>query len=285
MTHPRDILKAHGLFATKRRGQNYLLHSATARAIAGAAGLEPRDTVVEIGAGLGALTLALAPLVRRVIAVEVDRGVYQALLGVLDQSGIDNVQPLEADALDLDWEALAAEAGAPLAVVGNLPYSVSSPLIFNLLEARSAWRSATLLLQKELVTRLSAAPGGRDYGRLTVLAAAWCNLRPGTVLGPEQFFPRPRVDSQLITLTPRPIQEALARPQEEAWFSRVVKAAFSQRRKTLANSLAGSLGLGREMIMAGLKACEVDPMRRAETLSPEELAGVARALASKQPLA
>lgn len=221
MTHPRELLKAHGLFATKRRGQNYLVHPATARAIAGAAGITPEDTVVEIGAGLGALTLALAPLARRVIAVEVDRGIHRALVQVLASAGASNVEPLAADALDLDWAALADQAGGPLAVVGNLPYSVSSPLIFELLAARHAWRRATLLLQRELVTRLVAAPGSRDYGRLTVLAATWCRLKPGMVLGPEQFFPRPRVDSQLVSFTPaRPDRRWLPpgrRPGSPGW--------------------------------------------------------------------
>lgn len=278
MVHPRTLLNDNGLFATKRRGQNYLVHTATAQAIAAAAKLEADDTVVEIGAGLGALTLALAPLVRQVIAVEVDRGIFRVLQQILDQAEASNVEPLAADALDLDWLDLAGRAARPLRVVGNLPYSVSSPLIFNLLDARAAWSSATLLLQRELVTRLGAAPGNRDYGRLTVLVTTWCSVRPGMVLGPEQFFPRPRVDSQMVTLIPRDQPLGDLQPSETPWFARVVKAAFGQRRKTLANSLANGLGRARLEVTPALEQAGIDPQRRAETLSAEEFAALARVL-------
>lgn len=278
MGHPRQLLKELKLHASRQRGQNFLVQPATARAIAAAAGLEPGDQVVEIGAGLGALTLALAPLAARVLAVEVDRGVHAALGEVLAQAGAENVEPLLADALDLDWAGLARRAGRPLKVVGNLPYSISSPMIFKLIEARRHWISATLLLQRELATRLAAAPGGRDYGRLGVLAQTFCQISPDMVLGPEQFFPRPAVESRLVHLRPRPKPLGGLREDEEAWFSRVVKAAFGQRRKTLLNSLTHGLGLDRPAVAAGLQRAGIEPGRRAETLAPQELLEAARAL-------
>jgi len=279
--HPAAILKAHGLHAGKKRGQNFLTQPATAEAIAASAGFAPSDTVVEIGAGLGALTLSLASRAKRVIAIEVDRGVFTALQEILASSQASNVEPRLADALTLDWAALAADAGGPLRVAGNLPYSVSSPLLFNLLEARACWTSATLLLQKELGMRLCAGPGGKDWGRLGVLMQMWCEVRPGMEIGPGQFFPIPAVASQVVHLAPRPAPAAgLGGPEGEAALGRVVKAAFSQRRKTLANSLAGGLNLPREDAVALLNAANIDPTRRAETLSLAEFAALTRAAAS-----
>ncbi|MCF8034091.1 MAG: 16S rRNA (adenine(1518)-N(6)/adenine(1519)-N(6))-dimethyltransferase RsmA [Desulfarculaceae bacterium] len=283
MTHPAGILKAHGLHAGKKRGQNYLCQPATARAIAASAGIEPGDTVLEIGAGLGALTLPLAGLADRVIALEVDRGIFAALGEVLAEAGASNVEPRLADALRLDWEALAAEVGGPLRIVGNLPYSISSPLLFDLLDHRALWRGATLMLQKELARRLCSGPGGKDWGRLSVLVQMWCQVRPGMEVGPGQFFPRPAVASSVVHLAPRPAPAAELGPEGQASLSRAVKAAFSQRRKTLANSLAGGLSLPREAALSLLATAGVEPTRRAETLSLAEFAALARALAQAGP--
>lgn len=281
MEHPRDMLRRHGLRASKQRGQNFLTQAATARAIAASAGINADDVVVEVGPGLGALTLALAPLCRRVIALELDRGVFAALLEVLAEAGADNVEPRHTDALKTDWRALAAEAGGPLVVAGNLPYSISSPLLLALIGARDAWRGATLMLQREVVRRMAAPLGGRDYGRLGVQAQTFCQVRAGQVVGPDQFFPRPKVASQVAHLTPRerPLVE-LDGPGDEAWFSRVVAAAFGQRRKMLANALAGGLGLPREVVQEALAGAGIDPALRAERLSPPELGAAARALAA-----
>jgi 16S rRNA (adenine1518-N6/adenine1519-N6)-dimethyltransferase len=280
MTHPGILLKEHGLKASKRRGQNFLCQPATALAIARAAGLEPGDVVLEIGAGLGALTLAAAGLAARVIALEVDRGVHAVLEGLLKAQGVANVDLRLTDALELDWAACAQAAGGPLTVLGNLPYAISSPLLFNLLENRSYWRSATLMLQREVAGRLLAAPGGKDYGRLSVLLQTWFTVRPGMLVGPDQFFPRQAVDSQVLHLSPlaAPLVP-LDGPRQEAWFGQVVKAAYSQRRKTLANSLAGGLGRPREEVARAITAAGLDPGRRAETLTPQELGRVAAALA------
>lgn len=285
MPHPRQILRAHGLAASRQRGQSFLTQPATAAAIARSAGIDPTDTVVEIGAGLGALTLALAPLARRVIAVEVDRGVFAALQEVLAAAGVDNVEPRHADALRLDWAELARQAGGPVVVVGNLPYALTSPLLFSLIAARAHWRRATLLLQREVGERLVAGPGSKTYGRLSVVAQNWCRVELGMVVGPKVFFPRPAVSSRVVHLTPRPQPLVpLAGPEEAAWFTRVVRAAFSRRRKTLANSLAGGLRLERAEVAQVLQDAGLDPARRAETLSIPELGQVARALEPLRPL-
>ncbi len=280
MIHPRTILKAYDLRAGKRRGQNFLTQPATAEAIAASAGLSPDDIVAEIGAGLGALTLPLSRRAKRVLAVEVDRGVYRALLEVLASEGVDNVQPILADALALDWPALAAEAGGSLKVVGNLPYAISSPLLFGMLRQRALWTGATLMLQQELTRRLASGPGSKDYGRLSVLMQTWCEISAGLEVGQDQFFPRPGVVSQVVHLTPLAQPRVLFTDAEaEAWFSRVVKAAFGQRRKTLANSLAGGLGLERPLVAGALERAGIDPQRRAETLEVGEFAAAADSLA------
>lgn len=277
--HPRDLLKSHGLAASKERGQNFLVQPATAQAIVQAAGIQPGEVVVEIGAGLGALTLAAAARAERVIAVELDRGVHAVLQGILESTGMTNVELRHANALDIDWPAIAQEAGAPVSVLGNLPYNISSQLLFRLIDARHAWRRATLMVQKEVAVRLMAGPGSRDYGRLSVLVQAWCELQPGMKVGPDQFFPRPKVASQVVHLTP--LAEPLlgeASQEQVAWFSRVVKAAFSQRRKTLANSLAGGLKRERPAMAAALQKADIEPTRRAETLSIAEFAALSQAL-------
>ena len=283
MQHPNTILRAHGLRASKKRGQNFLTQFATARAIVRAAGITKQDWVVEIGAGLGTLTLALAEAAERVIAVEVDRGVFAALREVLDQAGAHNVEPRLTDALKLDWAALADEAGRPVAAAGNLPYVISTPLLSSLAEARSSWRTAALMVQREMAERLTAAPGGRDYGRLSVLMQTWCRLRMGLKAGPDQFFPRPAVSSRVVHLEPRaePLVK-FADQDQAAWFNLVVKAAFGQRRKTLLNSLTGGLGMTREQVEAALKEAGIDPRRRAETLSSPEFGLTAQSLARRR---
>jgi 16S rRNA (adenine1518-N6/adenine1519-N6)-dimethyltransferase len=280
MAHPGTLLKSHGLRASKKRGQNFLVHPATAQAIAASAGIGPGEVVVEIGAGLGALTLACARLAARVVALEVDRGLFRALEQVLAGAGADNVELRLQDALDVDWEELAATAGGPVTVVGNLPYAISSPLLLKLVSARECWQRATLMLQRELAQRLSSPPGNKDYGRLSVLVQTWCEIEPGFSVGPDQFFPRPAVESRIVHLKSRrdPLVP-LADGEQAAWFQTVVKAAFSQRRKTLANSLAGGLGRDRPGVAQALTRAGIDPRRRAETLSPQEFFRAAQELA------
>ena len=279
MTHPSALLKAFGLRASKKRGQNFLVQPATAAAIARLLGAGPGDTVVEIGSGLGALTLALAESAGRVVAVEVDRGVLRALGEILADEGAGNVEIMELDALKLDWRALAQEAGGQVLVAGNLPYNISSPLLFNLLDNLEAWRSACFMVQKELGLRLAAGPGAKDYGRMAVLVKTFLSVEPGLQLGPEQFFPRPAVDSRVVCLKKleRPLVEFSGRDEVE-FFRKVIKAAFSQRRKTLANSLMGGLRLKRDPVASALEEAGVDGGRRAETLTPVEFGRLASAL-------
>lgn len=226
--------------------------------------------MVEIGAGLGALTAPLAERAGRVIALEIDRGICKVLEDVVAEYA--NVELRLLDAMDFDWSVLEA----PVKVVGNLPYSISSPLLFTLLENMNSWSSATLMLQKELAERLNAAPGGRSYGRLSVLLQTMCAMRVNMVVGPDNFFPRPDVDSLVFTLTPLPAP--LVPQAEHAWFNQVVKAAFSQRRKTLLNSLSASLSIPKEDLLSKMEQAGINPSCRAETLDISQLAILAKAL-------
>ena len=276
MQYPAQLLKAHGLYASKRRGQNYLCQPATAAAIVRLAGVGPHDTVVEIGAGLGALTLPLAMAAGRVIALEIDRGIFQVLKKLL--CACLNVEARLMDAMDFNWTQLPT----PVKVVGNLPYALSSPLLFILLQNLAAWQSATLMLQKELAERLNATPGGKAYGRLSVLVQSLCHMEEKMVVGPHNFFPRPTVDSLIFTLTPR--QTPLVPTHEQAWFNQVVKAAFAQRRKTLLNTLNAGLSISRERLLTSLKHAGLEPTLRAESLHIEQLAHLARILRGQAQL-
>ena len=283
MSHPAGLLKAHNLRASKKRGQNFLTQPATARAIALSSGVQPDDVVLEIGPGLGALTLAASELAAKVIALEVDRGVFEVLQAELTQAGAANVDLRLMDALQADLPALAREAGRPLLVLGNLPYSITSPLLFKLLENLQTWRAAGLMIQLEVASRLASPPGGKNYGRLSVLAQTFCQISTGMKVGPDQFFPRPAVDSQVVHLKPRP--EPLVNFKDQtsvAWFSRVVKAAFSQRRKTLANSLAGGLGMDRARAAEYISSAGLDPKCRAETLAPDQFGLIADSMVEEE---
>lgn len=279
MTHPGQLLKEHGLRASKKRGQNFLVNPPTALAIAKSLGPGPGDVVLEIGSGLGALTLPLSELAEKVIAVEVDRGVYQVLLKIIEEHGSGRVEPLLADALKLDWAALAKEAGRPLLLAGNLPYAITSPLIFNLLDALDCWKRAAFMVQNEVAARLLTPPGSKGYGRMSVLVQTFCRVSPSLTLGPDQFFPRPAVDSRVILLEPyaEPLV-AFSGPEEQEVFNRVVKAAFSQRRKTLLNSVSGGLAMPKDQVQRAVAQAGLDPGARAETLSPPEFGLLAQAL-------
>jgi 16S rRNA (adenine1518-N6/adenine1519-N6)-dimethyltransferase len=277
MQHPAAQLKAHNLRASKKRGQNFLTQPATALAIASSAGIRADDVVFEIGGGLGALTIAAASLAARVLVLELDRGVYPLLKQNLAEAGAQNVEAIQGDALHQDLEAMAGDAGSPLVVVGNLPYAITSPLLFMLIENLKAWRSASLMMQLEVARRLISGPGSKDYGRLSVLVQTYCEVKQGHKVGPDQFFPRPQVDSQVVHLKPRdePLVD-LTSKQARIKFSTVVKAGFSQRRKTLANSLAGGLGLSRPEVAEYIRDAGIEPSQRAETLTPQDFAAIAR---------
>ena len=250
----------------KRFGQNFLRDPNVVAKIADAIAPAPDDHLVEIGPGLGALTEVLLPRVKAMDAVELDRDLVPRLAqrcGALGQLRIHS-----ADALKFDFAALAAD-GRKLRIVGNLPYNISTPLMFHLLRNRTVIRDMHFMLQKEVVDRLAASPGSKDYGRLSVMMQYHCEVAALFEVPPAAFDPPPKVMSAVVRL--RPWDTPPVAVPDEAQLERLVTRAFSQRRKTLRNTLKGLLDA------AQIEAAGIDPARRAETLSLDEFAALARA--------
>ena len=269
MTSPHILLKAWNLRARKEMGQNFLINPAVAAQIVSQAQLSPQDVVLEIGAGLGALTIAVAGQVARVVAVEKDRNLVPLLQAELLAHGLDHVQVIAQDILAMDIDALAAAHGGQLVVMGNLPYNISSQVVVKLIEQRQHLKHAVLMFQKELAQRLCAGPGSKTYGRLSVILQYCADLRLLKDLPADQFHPRPKVDSAVLGIQ---FKSRITQPvADERLLTRVVQAAFGKRRKTLRNALSGSLlGLNGADSRQLLERSAIDPHRRAETLTVEE---------------
>jgi 16S rRNA (adenine1518-N6/adenine1519-N6)-dimethyltransferase len=255
------------VFARKRFGQNFLHDEGVIERIVSAIGPSPQDALVEIGPGHGALTEPLLERAGRLDAIEIDRDLAATLQERFAGQGLTLHV---ADALRFDFAALAAQRGRKLRVVGNLPYNVSTPLLFHLLEAHGSIEDLHIMLQREVIARICAAPGSDDYGRLTVMLAPWVVAEALFDVGPGAFRPAPKVWSAVARLT---VREAPAFAVD-ARFGRVVAAAFSQRRKTLRNGLRALLDA------AAIERCGVDPGARPETLTPAQFAALAQALPS-----
>jgi 16S rRNA (adenine1518-N6/adenine1519-N6)-dimethyltransferase len=233
--HPnaRALLAKHGLAAKKSWGQNFLVDERTYEAIVDACALGPGDWVIEIGAGLGTLTARLAERAARVIAIERDRDLVAVLRAEL--GGDSRVTIAEANALTFDFAAAAEGAPRPPPVAGNLPYHIASQLVFRLLEARARLGRVVIMLQREMAERMVAAPATAEYGALTVMIAMHARAKLVRRVRPGAFVPAPRVESAVLALDFLPAPRAAV--ADEALFSRVVHAAFEQRRKTLRNAL------------------------------------------------
>lgn len=264
---PSDLLRQHGLQAKKRWGQNFLHDPQVVTRIVEAADIAPGDTVVEIGAGLGALTGVLAARAARLIAIERDRDLARLLRERL--ASMPCVEIAEANALTYDFAAL----GRGLVVVGNLPYNIASPLIFHLLEQRASLRVATLMLQRELAQRLASPPGSRVYGAPSVIVQQYAEARVCLHVGRGAFTPPPRVDSTVVQLRFR--SQALCPVDPEA-LQRVVHVAFAGRRKTLLRALSAQFP--RPAVELALASAGIDPRARAETLGVAAFAQLAALL-------
>jgi 16S rRNA (adenine1518-N6/adenine1519-N6)-dimethyltransferase len=264
--NPAELLRRHGLRPKKEWGQNFLGDEHLLRALAALARAGPGEWIVELGAGLGHFTRALAATGAPVIAVERDRELAPIL-----REELPNVEIVEADAKSFDLRAVAARAGHRVVVCGNLPYHLSSPILFHLLDQRDAVRRAVLLLQREVADRIAAPPGGREYGLLSVLLQHVADAKLALSIPRHAFTPPPDVESAALVL--EFFEKPRAEVRDEARFRTLVKASFSQRRKTLRNSLRSLPGAREALEKAG-----IDPQRRAETLSVEEFASIERAL-------
>lgn len=267
MTHPGELLKRENLYAGKELGQNFLSNPETARMIVDRTGISGDCLVLEIGPGLGALTLPLAQAAGRVVAVEKDRRLIPLLEAQLRDAGAANVTIVNQNILKTDICGIAGSDR--LTVVGNLPYNISSQILFQLVKTRSVVDTAFLMFQKELAMRLVAQPGGRDFSRLSAVVQYAARISHLADIRPNSFFPRPDVDSTVLRFDFKHDQ-GLGPDREDLLFA-VIKAAFSKRRKTLKNSMSGGeLGLKKPEAGEILAAAGIDPVRRAETLSVEE---------------
>jgi 16S rRNA (adenine1518-N6/adenine1519-N6)-dimethyltransferase len=265
------MLKALGLKPKESWGQNFLSDERTLEQIAEACALRPGETVVELGPGLGHLTRALLKTGARVVAVERDRDMVNAL----EQQKLEGLTVVAANAADVEFQKLAGMSD--LVVAGNLPYHLSSPILFEVLEQAKDVRRAVFTLQREVVDRLAASPGGREYGLLTVLLGLRFEVSKVADLPAHLFHPPPKVDSAVVRLERRAMPRAEVTSEER--FKRVVKAAFAHRRKTLLNSLKSDSTLASaEGYQQALLAIGLDGRRRAETLSVEEFAALERSL-------
>jgi 16S rRNA (adenine1518-N6/adenine1519-N6)-dimethyltransferase len=268
----RALLARHGLRPKKSWGQNFLVDPNVRRRIVAAAAPSPDEVVVEIGAGLGAITAGLADSAGQVIAIERDPALVPLLTEAL--AARDNVTVTPTDALTFDLAAAAREAGRPLVVVGNLPYQITSPLIFALLDAGAAVARAVLMVQREVAERIVAPPGSKTYGRLSVMAQQQAAVEILFHVGAGAFHPPPAVTSTVLRLVPRgaPLTQG-----DPAVFAAVVRAAFATRRKMLRRALAPAFG--EERARAALARAGIAETRRAEELSVAELGRLAEAMA------
>lgn len=252
----RRLLDSNGLRPLKARGQNFVVDPNTVERIARLARVGPGDHVLEIGAGLGALTLALARTGAQVTAVEVDEGLAAVLVGLVPPS----VRVVVADALQLDWTAVLRDWAGEWTLVANLPYNIAATLVIDLLERVPALSRMLVMVQREVAERLCAGPGGRDYGAPSVRVAYFAVAKLVGRVSPEVFHPRPRVESALVAIERR--VEPAVDPGVASYetIGELVRAGFSGRRKMLRRSLAG-LVADRDFAAAG-----VEPTARAEQL-------------------
>ncbi len=271
----RTILQDHDLAALRQLGQNFLVNPKIAERIVDLAAIDETTTVVEIGVGFGSLTLPLAQRAARVIGIEIDRGI---ITWHREHDHLPaNVELRHQDALTVDYAALAAELGDRLVIVANLPYSISSPLLFAFIDAHPAIDRAVLMLQKEVADRLVAPPGSRQYGILTVLLARIATTKRLLKVGPGNFYPRPKVDSAVVGIDFLPAGDPRLPAVDGRLLQKIVKLAFGQRRKTIANALV-PLFAGRQELERVLAAAGIDGRKRPDQLTPPEYCNLAAAI-------
>ena len=277
--HPRigsrevtsHILKAFHLRTSKRLGQNFLINSAIVQGIVEAAELSPGDRVLEIGPGIGTLTQGLAEAGAEITAVELDKKLPEVLAHTL--AGYDNVRILQGDILKVDIPGIMGEG--TFQVVANLPYYITTPILMTLLERKLPITRIVAMVQKEVAERMTASPWGKDYGALSVAVQYYTEPRMVMEVPPKSFLPAPEVDSMVIACKVREAPPVSV--EDEDLFFRLVKAAFGQRRKTLANALKGA-GFPKEDILPAFQRAGISLQRRGETLSLEEFARLSNAL-------
>lgn len=274
LTSPRvvmDIVNKYGFSFTRSLGQNFLADSNILNKIVDSANLSKDDYVLEIGSGIGTMTIELAERSAKVVTIEIDK----KLLPLLDETlaGLDNVEVINADILKVDIRKLISDnfGDAKIKVVANLPYYITTPIVMRFLEEGIPFDTMVVLVQKEVGMRMCATPGGKEYGALSVAVNYYARPSLKGKVPASVFVPKPKVDSAIVCIESRenPPVELI----DKALFFKVVKAAFSKRRKTILNSLSSSeLGPDKETTLIILNKSGIDSIRRAETLDMNEYA-------------
>ena len=290
----RDFFALNRTRPKKHLGQNFLVNPDILKIIVEAGELTDSDTVIEIGAGLGCLTDVVARYAKSVIAIEVDELLYKALesrFGVACKPKLDlqksvnpSVQLHNADILKLDLDPLLVDRNpgtvpTTFKVIANLPYSITTPILWKLLEHHKQIHSCVLMMQKEVAERIVAGPGGKDYGALTIGITYRAEAELIATLSPENFYPAPKVDSALLKLTMREQPKVVV--ENEELFFKVVRTAFRTRRKMLKNALVRGRFASSEVLGAVFEELGIAPQRRAETLDITEFAALANSLSQR----
>ncbi len=267
----KAFLKAHRIRPKKQLGQHFLINPDVLSVIIEAGGVTDTDVVIEIGAGLGCLTEALAECAKSVIAIEVDPLLYAELESQFSTD--TDIQIVHADVLEIEFSSLLPPNTRPK-VIANLPYGITTPILSKLLEHTDQLGSCVLMMQREVAERIVAPPGGKDYGALTIGISYYADTTLMGILSPDNFFPAPKVDSALLKLTMR--EKPRVTVSDEEYFFRVVREAFRGRRKMLKNSLRRFASA--EILNEAFAELNIAPQRRAETLDITEFAALANLL-------
>ncbi len=255
-------------------GQNFLVHQGTIETIVELSGIQPGDRVVELGAGLGAMTGELSKKASRVIGLEIDERLIKWVREKRPLAG--NVELRHSDILRVSFQGLAEEMGGTLKIIGNLPYNISSQVVFKLIEERNYINRATLMFQKEVAERLVSRPGSKAYGILSVVTGYCADVTRLMDIPPGLFRPRPKVTSTLIQME---FRKPIIIATDFAFFKNIVRQAFQKRRKKLINALKGLSSFSQDEILHALEICGIDPGYRAEVLSIENFVTLSNTLA------
>ncbi len=269
LCNPREIktvMSAFGIAPRKEYGQNFLINRGALEDIADSCADSEDTCVIEIGPGLGALTRALGERYSRVLAIEIDKGLIPILNHTL--SGFDNISVINEDVMKVDLVALIEEYsdGLPVSVCANLPYYITTPILMRLLECGAKFESITVMIQAEVAARLTAKPGSADYGAITAVLEYYGDCKKVLSVSPGSFLPAPKVSSSVVKIELR--KEKKYTPENEELFFSLIKAAFEQRRKTLANAISHFFPqLDKEKVTAAIESCGHRPDIRGEKLS------------------
>ena len=274
----RRQLKELKIRPRKRLGQNFVVNSKILQRIIGSASLGPEDIVVEIGAGLGSLTVPMAQRVKKVYAIEVDPRLAEELRNQF--SANDAVEVIQADALQVDFAPWYEQGGQKMKVVANLPYEISSPMIFRFFQERRYFSLFVLMFQLEVAKRVVARPGTKDYGPLSLWSQLYTRARIAFSVRPQAFYPPPQVESAVVKFEILP-QPSMAIPDEKI-LRQVIRSAFAYRRKTLLNALRlGEFShLPTKKILEALQSVKISPESRGEVLTLEQFCDLTRSLAT-----